>query len=57
MKILAVGDVVGADAVRFLKENLRKMIKNLGVDLTVVNGENAADVKGISRAEAHIMSP
>jgi metallophosphoesterase (TIGR00282 family) len=51
MRILAVGDVVGADAVRFLKENLRKMIKNLGVDLTVVNGENAADVKGISRAD------
>ena len=51
MKILAVGDVVGADAVRFLKENLRKTIKNLGVDLTVVNGENAADIKGISRAD------
>ena len=49
MRILAVGDVVGADAVIFLRKELRKKTNALGIDLTIVNGENAADIKGISR--------
>ncbi len=52
MKILAVGDVCGQRAVEFIENNLRKIKDSLSVDFTVVNGENAADIRGISAADA-----
>ena len=52
MKILALGDVVGAEAVEHLKKNLWKQRSSLGADLVVVNGENAAAIYGIGVAEA-----
>ena len=52
MKILAIGDVVGAAAVTYLKENLWKQRDRLGADFTVVNGENAANIHGISPNDA-----
>ena len=50
MKILAIGDVVGARALEYLKQTLWKKRAQLGADVVVVNGENAADIHGITRA-------
>lgn len=52
MKILALGDVVGAEAVEHLRKNLWKQRTALGADLVVVNGENAAAIYGIGIADA-----
>jgi metallophosphoesterase (TIGR00282 family) len=52
MKILAIGDVVGTRGVEYLKEKLWQERRRLGVDFTVVNGENAADIHGIGVSEA-----
>lgn len=52
MKILALGDVVGRNAVSFLSDNLWNIRKKYGADLVVVNGENASDVYGIDTEDA-----
>ena len=52
MKILTIGDVVGTEAVEYLKAKLWHMRTELGADLAVVNGENASDIYGISQAHA-----
>ncbi|MBR1870951.1 MAG: TIGR00282 family metallophosphoesterase [Kiritimatiellae bacterium] len=48
MKILMVGDVVGAPGRRILKENLAKLRERMGLAAVVVNGENAAAGAGIT---------
>lgn len=53
MKILAIGDVVGAEAVEHLRKNLWKKRGELGAELVVVNGENAAAIYGIGVADAN----
>lgn len=52
MKILVVGDVVGEIGVEHLSKNLWKTRNENGVDFCVVNGENASEISGISRADA-----
>lgn len=52
MKILVVGDVVGAGGVEYLERTLRTKIDGLGADMTVVNGENSAPNNGIDTASA-----
>lgn len=52
MKILALGDVVGECALRFLESALPAQRRALGADLVIVNGENVCDVRGISPAAA-----
>lgn len=52
MKILVVGDVVGAGGVEYLERTLRTKIDELGADMTVVNGENSAPNNGIDTASA-----
>lgn len=42
VRILAIGDVVGAEGLDFLARHLRPLKKQKGVGFTVVNGENAA---------------
>ena len=44
LRILAVGDVVGAPGLTFLTERLRAFQEQEHIDFTVVNGENAAMV-------------
>jgi len=51
MKILIIGDVVGARSVEYLDTKLRRLRDTIGADLVVVNGENASEIHGIS-AEA-----
>ncbi len=53
-RILAVGDVVGALGVQFLKKHLRAAQKLYDVQFTVVNGENAQMV-GLTREDAEAM--
>ena len=49
MKILILGDVSRASSCHYLKENLRKFIRENGVEFTIVNGENSAENNGSSR--------
>ncbi len=43
MKILILGDVVGASGRAAIKENLDNIIKENEIDFTIINGENSAD--------------
>lgn len=55
MKILCIGDVVGAGSVAYLKQKLWSMRRALGADMVIANGENASDIHGISRADAEAL--
>lgn len=55
MKILALGDVVGTEAVEYLAARLRRFQRENGIDLTIVNGENSARSNGIDRFSAHAL--
>lgn len=54
-KILALGDVVGQEAVSYLEANLQKKITELGADLTVINAENAAVGNGLDKSSAQAL--
>lgn len=49
MKILTVGDVTGECGVTHIKKHLRRIIKELEIDFTVINGENSLTGNGISK--------
>lgn len=55
MKILAIGDVVGKNALEYLCKNLWKKRDELKADLVVVNGENATDIYGLNAADAEYL--
>ena len=48
MKILAIGDIVGENGVKKLKETLPKIMKDEKINFCIVNGENAAGGMGIT---------
>lgn len=48
MNLLFVGDIFGSPGRSFLKEMLPKLIRDYEIDLTMVNGENAAGGAGIT---------
>ncbi len=48
MRILFVADVFGAPGRRALESRLPSVRSELGVDFCIVNGENAADGRGIT---------
>ncbi len=52
MRILFVGDVVGAPGRRIVASRLPGLKKRLAADLTIVNGENAAGGAGLTAATA-----
>lgn len=52
MKVLFIGDIVGAAGRKALKENLPSLKTTHNPDFIVVNGENAAGGKGITAAIA-----
>lgn len=52
MKILAIGDVVGPNAIEYLSGKLRNFISRERISLTLVNGENASVGNGLCRADA-----
>ena len=49
MKILAVGDIVGENGVKKLKEVLPKIRQEEKIDFCIVNGENSAGGMGITK--------
>lgn len=49
MKLLLVGDVVGRTGRKAFNRYTREIKKEKGIDLVIVNGENSAGGKGISR--------
>jgi metallophosphoesterase (TIGR00282 family) len=55
MRVLFVGDVVGAPGRRILTARLKALKREIGADLTVVNGENAAGGAGLTTATAEEM--
>lgn len=56
MNVLCIGDVVGTAGCRHLRQVLPAVKRQYGVDVCVVNGENAADGNGITPAAAeHIL--
>jgi len=52
MKILAIGDVVGTRAIKYLRENLWKLRDREKIDYVIANGENASEIHGLSAADA-----
>ncbi|HZN54812.1 MAG TPA: TIGR00282 family metallophosphoesterase [Candidatus Polarisedimenticolaceae bacterium] len=52
MRLLLVGDVVGSPGRRILRARLRRLARDTGADLTIVNGENAAGGAGLTSATA-----
>jgi metallophosphoesterase (TIGR00282 family) len=50
MKILHIGDVVGKPGRNILREKLGALKQSLGVDFTIINGENAAGGSGLTAA-------
>ena len=53
-RILAVGDVVGPQGLKYLRKNLRRIQREYEIDFTVVNGENASNV-GLTPEQAEDM--
>ncbi len=50
MRLLLLGDICGPSGMKFIKSELRSIIKKKKIDFTIVNGENAADNgKGITK--------
>ena len=52
MKILAIGDIVGNIAIDYLTKNLYKFVNENGINLVIANGENASEIKGLSKNDA-----
>ena len=43
MKILVLGDVMGASGRKAINSNLNKIIVDNNINFTIINGENSAD--------------
>lgn len=48
MKILAIGDVIGAPGRNYLKDNLQDIKNELGIDFVIANGENSSGGLGMN---------
>ncbi len=55
MRILALGDVVGESSVAYLKQQLGAVCRRESIDFTVVNGENASEIRGLSACDAQAL--
>lgn len=52
INILALGDIVGPDAVEAVRKNLYRIKKEMSVDFVIANGENAFSGNGITPDDA-----
>lgn len=52
MRILMIGDVVGRPGRHLLSERLAALRRDLGIDITIANGENIAGGLGVTRKTA-----
>lgn len=48
MRILAIGDIVGAPGREYVYNNLNRIRKKYNIDFVVANGENSAETNGIT---------
>lgn len=48
MKILAIGDVIGAPGRNYLKDNLQYIKNEFGIDFVIANGENSSGGLGMN---------
>ncbi len=55
MKILALGDIFGEEAVKYVSARLGDIIAKLNIDLTVANCENAAGALGVEPQAAEAL--
>lgn len=55
MRILAIGDVVGTRAIKYLRENLWRLRDSKRIDYVIANGENASEIHGISAGDAQAL--
>lgn len=55
MKILAIGDIVGGIAIDYLSKNLSKFVRDNKIDYVIANGENASEIKGLSKNDAEAL--
>lgn len=55
MRILAIGDVTSPGGLRHLEAKLWAIRRKFGIDLCVVNGENASFITGIAREGAEVL--
>ena len=53
MRILFIGDIVGSPGRQMLQQHLPALKTKICPDLTIVNGENAAHGKGITKKIYH----
>ncbi len=51
MRILFLGDVVGSACVRLISEELKNIREDNDIDFVIANGENAANIHGISASD------
>lgn len=49
MKVLAVGDIVGENGLKKLKETLPQIVESENIDFVIVNAENSAGGMGITK--------
>ncbi len=56
MKLLFIGDVVGAVGCEFLASRIYKLKQTYGIDITVVNGENSATGNGITAVSCDMLT-
>lgn len=55
MKILAIGDIVGSISIDYLSNNLSAFVRENKIDFVIANGENATEIKGISKSDAEAL--
>ena len=55
MRILAIGDIVGTRAIKYLRDNLWRLRDSRKIDYVIANGENTSEIHGISAADAQAL--
>lgn len=56
MRLMFIGDVVGAAGCRFLASKIKELRMRYGADILVVNGENSATGNGITNVSAKMLT-
>ena len=54
-KLLAIGDIVGPNAVEYIRKNLWLVRKKYKIDGVIANGENASEPNGIDKSTAETL--
>ena len=49
INILAIGDIVGENAIEYIEKYLRDIKKKYNIDFVIANGENACKARGITK--------